>query len=128
MLAGSGADGAPTNSTVNAIWFPSGEKSPAWKKLEALQMQPVRCGLIEIVHAPISLLGATGGRGNSTTSICSGSGGAGELPVKERAIAPVKTENVQRILRCSINISEFIDFSSTLGTRRQVLLLYCNPG
>lgn len=70
MLLGCGGSGAPTNSTVIAMWFPSGVKSPAWKALECFAMQPVRRGFID-VHAPV-LFGETGGRGSSIISITSG--------------------------------------------------------
>lgn len=74
-----GAAGAPTNSTLATTCFQSGWKSPAWKSPTATAMQPVRRGLISPVQAPSAVVGATGGRGSSTTSIGSGMGVTGSL-------------------------------------------------
>ena len=63
-----------------SIW----EKLPPSRPDEAAPIHPVLRGLTSEVQPPSTSLGVTGGIGNSTTTIGSGSGGDGSVEVLDR--------------------------------------------
>lgn len=104
MEAGSGAAGAPTNSTLTITLLPSGVKSPAWNLPADLRIQPVPRGLIVDVQAPSSVLDKTGGRGSSTISKDSGEGGEGTDWAATR-LAPTARANVVGIIMEELRVA-----------------------